>query len=452
MSALVLVDGVPITRLFPYAEIKHSTAWETDKPSGDRLASVQVFCPPNFQPPWTLPGRRFEVIAHNGGMRWGGLTVEPERTASGLTLHAQGIGVKLEEWPAATVDADRGLVPTFVPNDAVDYAVSQGAPFDRYGVSLGVDPIGRPEDGGMISIGALLARAALMQGKRVHVDSLGAITFRADPTEPIWTTTPDEMYMGNADEQCVTKLWGNYVVSGESEFFIQVPSATGGTFTLSGNGATTAAISFSASIATMQTAVRTLGGEFADAIVQGSAGNWLVIVYAGGILLTGNGSSLTPGAGRLQVSVNHAARVTAVEDAAAKSKFGDHHASIDLTGLGASTSTEATTYLTGRMALVGGRMGWTEKVPLSSLNLMHISGAWAQANGPRAGDMLQIPGNMDARSNPTIASAIKFVLSQVEVTETDDPTSVASPLGFTPRDFSGALGAPQANPATKEAA
>ena len=47
---------------------------------------------------------------------------------------------------------------------------------------------------------------------------------------------------------------------------------TGGTFTLTGGGATTGTIAFNASAATVQTAVRTLGGNFSVATVTGSAG------------------------------------------------------------------------------------------------------------------------------------------------------------------------------------
>lgn len=49
-------------------------------------------------------------------------------------------------------------------------------------------------------------------------------------------------------------------------------SPTGGTFTLTGNGAETAAINYNAAASTVQTAVRTLGGDFSAATVSGSAG------------------------------------------------------------------------------------------------------------------------------------------------------------------------------------
>lgn len=47
---------------------------------------------------------------------------------------------------------------------------------------------------------------------------------------------------------------------------------TGGTFTLTGGGQTTGTIAFNATAATVQTAVRTLGGNFSAATVSGSTG------------------------------------------------------------------------------------------------------------------------------------------------------------------------------------
>lgn len=47
---------------------------------------------------------------------------------------------------------------------------------------------------------------------------------------------------------------------------------TGGTFTLHGNGTSTTAIAYNATVGTVQTAVRLLGGSFAQAVVTGSTG------------------------------------------------------------------------------------------------------------------------------------------------------------------------------------
>lgn len=74
---------------------------------------------------------------------------------------------------------------------------------------------------------------------------------------------------------------------------------TGGTFTLSGNGNTTAGIAFGATNTAVQTAVRTLGGAFAGATVAGSAGGPFTITLGTVGVATGpllaNGAALTGG-------------------------------------------------------------------------------------------------------------------------------------------------------------
>ena len=59
-------------------------------------------------------------------------------------------------------------------------------------------------------------------------------------------------------------------------------SPTGGNYTLTGNGATTGNIAHNAAAGTVQTAVRTLGGDFSAATVTGSAGGpYTVTLNAG---------------------------------------------------------------------------------------------------------------------------------------------------------------------------
>jgi hypothetical protein len=139
------------------------------------------------------------------------------------------------------------------------------------------------------------------------------------------------------------------------------------------------------------------------------------------------------------------------EDTGAAAKFGKKQASIDLRTLGPISTVAATAYINGRFLLVGGRMGWTEGITLDLNNLMHITGAWANPRYVSAGQIIQLPDNRDSRSTPTARSSIRFVLSEVEVTEGPTPTAFAAPVGFSPRDFEGAL-APPENPAAKEAA
>jgi hypothetical protein len=85
-------------------------------------------------------------------------------------------------------------------------------------------------------------------------------------------------------------------------------SATGGTFTISGNSNTTAAIAYNATAATVQAAVRGLGGAYAQ--VVGSAGGPYTLTYpfaSGDVAaVTTNAASLTGGSGTATVATSTA--------------------------------------------------------------------------------------------------------------------------------------------------
>lgn len=112
-------------------------------------------------------------------------------------------------------------------------------------------------------------------------------------------------------------------------------SATGGTFLILGNGNTTAAIAFNATAATVQAAVRGLGGAYAQVVVSGSAGGpyTLTFPFASGDIaaVTTNPASLTGGSGTAVVTTGTAG------------------VSIGTYGPASSTATD------GRQALVRGR-------------------------------------------------------------------------------------------------
>lgn len=86
--------------------------------------------------------------------------------------------------------------------------------------------------------------------------------------------------------------------------------ATGGTFTLTGNGNTTAAIAENAAASVVQTAIRGLGGNYSEAIVSGSAGGPYTITFpfaSGDVAaLTTNAASLTGGAGTAVITTGTA--------------------------------------------------------------------------------------------------------------------------------------------------
>jgi hypothetical protein len=94
---------------------------------------------------------------------------------------------------------------------------------------------------------------------------------------------------------------GSYRRSGNRVQVVTITgSPTGGTFVLSGFGATTTAIAYNAAAATVQTAVRALGGPFANASVAGSAGGPYTITLSSNVgvasaPLAADGSLLTGG-------------------------------------------------------------------------------------------------------------------------------------------------------------
>ncbi|GAB2970253.1 phage major capsid protein [Nocardioides montaniterrae] len=93
---------------------------------------------------------------------------------------------------------------------------------------------------------------------------------------------------------------GSYRRSGNLVQVITITGTpTGGTFTISGNGATSAPIAYNAASSAVQTAVRTLGGPFANATVAGSAGGPYTVTLGTTGVATGplraDGSALTGG-------------------------------------------------------------------------------------------------------------------------------------------------------------
>lgn len=452
MTARARVDGVWIDTMYPTGDGEHSTIWRVDEPSGCYKAGIQVAAPVNFEAPWTRRGRVFEWWSPAGGLIWGGMTTEADRDQSdGLGIQAIGYGETMNDYDAKWFNpVTERWEATFVPNTAVDAAVERGALFSRYGVDLGSEALMVPGDGPGVKVGTLLQRAAALQGKRVHVDQWGAITFRTDPTEPSLTVLPDPYYMGVADDQFVTKLWGDYYIDGTTTYRVTLlGNSLGGTFTLTANGQTTGNIAWNATAGAVQTAVQALGGVFATATVTGS---WTITVPAGGVIMTGNAANLTGTGKGIRVSLADTFRVVSAEDSAAEDAYGPRERSVDLTPLGPIDETTAQSYVDGRFALVGGRMGFTRAVALDSLNLMAMNGTPIPARYVQAGEMLQIPDNRDSRSTPTVRDAIWIVLSEVRVVEADRPEATVTPVGFSPRDFEGLLAPPEKPAETEEAA
>lgn len=121
---------------------------------------------------------------------------------------------------------------------------------------------------------------------------------------PLWVDSPE---MGSIGGNLIgypafynRGVSGTYRRSGNRVQVVTITGTpTGGTFTLSGNGNTTADIAYNAASSTVQTAVRTLGGPFSNATVTGSAGGpytiTLGVVGVASAPLSASGANLTGG-------------------------------------------------------------------------------------------------------------------------------------------------------------
>lgn len=462
-----LIDGVWVDMLYPSADESHATGWFIEEkaegspsPSGDLRASISIACDRNLQASWTQPNKPVRIYSHAGGQIWGGVTTEPSRDDGRITIHAEGYGSLLAHWDAVQdTDPSASVVeaPTFIPNDAVDYAILSGAPFTRNGVDLGTAAMQADNDGPLTDILTLLTRSAIEQGKRVYVDSRGEITMRSNPTTPTWVMTPQPDYFGTTDEQYVSLLRGYFLdIDKYALIFEWVGGPTGGTTSFSLDGVHyTSALVFNVANSTLQAALRTLGGILETTVVStlSTSPNRRVLVSLRGpgtlfvddLLTGGTDSALT-------INKTVGRGLVKAEDTAAAAKFGVRQAHIDLTNLDPIDESVAQAYITGRFALVGARMGWTTQVVLNSNNLLHSSGVFANPRYVKAGQMLLIPGIIDARSNPTIRGSIQWVIQEVTVNENGPgPIATVTPVGFVARDFSGLL-APPEKPADTKAA
>lgn len=349
MPAKVRVGGVYLDSRFTVSDLRDSTIYRREGWSGDYQASCTWSAPPGFSADWLCRGALFEVVEH-GLVTWRGVLSEPD-VGDVWSLHANGLGSLADEHLSVVA----GPTLSTVPNDVVDYAIgTDGLAWQRW-ESLGSASVGSADGEATVSVSKLLDRAAQAQGKRWHVDTAGEVTFRTDPTTPTFTMTPGSGYMGTADDQYVTHLYGYYVSSV--------------------NGTT------------------------------GLPDGWGLVVGS---------------------------------DSVAAAKFGRKALTVDLTALGLMTAVAAQANIEGRFALVGGRMGWTNGVDLSVFNLRRLGSGPASPLNVRAGDMLRIPGVMDARSTATVRASIDVVLGEVTRVHAER-RAFATPVGFTPRDFQGAV-------------
>jgi hypothetical protein len=226
--------------------------------------------------------------------------------------------------PAGVYDQLQQDLPTAIAR-SLDYACIHGKDLRTAGAGPFTDYLKATTNS--VEIGTASAANGgpyvdLVNGEKLVVDQGYDFSgFAADPKlrptlklsvdsqgRPLWVDSPQMGLQGGTligyPAYFNRGVSGNYLRQGNRvQALTKTGTVSGGTFTLSAGGATTAAIAYDAAAATVQTAVRTLGGTWADATVAGTA-PWVVTAGAVGDAagpLTAN-SALITGGGSITVS------------------------------------------------------------------------------------------------------------------------------------------------------
>lgn len=209
MTARVRVDGVWLDSVAPVADVVDSTIFRHDGYSGDYEASCQWLVAPDYSASRIKRGALFEVVEH-GRRTWGGWLAEPE-IGETTALHAYGFGAMAEDWPALS-GSGAGIASSTVANTVIDDSITyRDLPWKRFD-SISSSAVGGT-DGEIVTLATLLNRVAKRAGQRWWVDSWGEVSLVSDPATLAWTLTPGAAYLGTADDQYVTHMYGYYVSS-----------------------------------------------------------------------------------------------------------------------------------------------------------------------------------------------------------------------------------------------
>lgn len=211
MTARVRVAGNPLGALGPVSGLEWVTRWSYDQVSGDATAQWQWAT--TERPAWLHAGADV-VIGDQGRRRWRGRLSEPEENDAGWSCAAYGLGVLAADFDAiynaTTPPAEPAWSPTMIPDTAIDAAITRGLPWVRSS-SVGSTAIGQDDDSAVLDVLTLLLRAAKLAGKRAVVDQFGVVSLQPDPASPSWLLGGMSNYLGTADDEFVTRMWGYYV-------------------------------------------------------------------------------------------------------------------------------------------------------------------------------------------------------------------------------------------------
>jgi hypothetical protein len=210
MSVDVRVAGRLLGTIAPVTGVEWTTRWSYDEISGPAVGQFRLSAP-GFAAGWFKAGAAAQIV-DQGKLRMGGRLSEPEEVDGGIQCYIRGYGTLGDSFDAYE-DTDplspRVYMPTTVPNTAVDQAIVRGLPWVRP-ATLGSTALG-VDDGVVEKVSTIVLRAAKLAGKRAVVDSAGVVSLVSDPSSPMWLLGGMSNYMGTADDEFITRLFGYYV-------------------------------------------------------------------------------------------------------------------------------------------------------------------------------------------------------------------------------------------------
>lgn len=206
MTWSVKVDGSWLHMRGRVSDLTDSTIFRTEGWSGDYQASCTFTRPLGGATVTLRRGMTFEVF-EAGILTWGGLIDEVSTDGLISQITALGRGARTGDLPATT-----GTAVSYVPNAVVDYAESRGFGIARAGVDLGTAAVSADVTE-VDTVAGVLDRRGATLGQYWWVDSLGRVTFRGPSTSPDWSLRPGEVYLGVADDEYASRLWGLYATT-----------------------------------------------------------------------------------------------------------------------------------------------------------------------------------------------------------------------------------------------
>lgn len=200
MRSEVRVGGRRLDALGIVSGLTDSTVYRAEGWSGDYEASVGLTWTTRGVVPSLRRGMSFQVFG-GGALEWSGWVSEVSVTDGGVQVNAYGLGSRATDLPATD-----GSTVSYVPNVVVDYQAGRSLGFSRAGVDLGTAAVSATVTE-VATVAEVLDMRAATLGQKWWVDQFGRVYFRG-PGAVKWAMRPGEDYVGTADDEYASGLWG----------------------------------------------------------------------------------------------------------------------------------------------------------------------------------------------------------------------------------------------------